>query len=338
MAGPRKRSNAGPKKGGGRRGGPAADSIRGRGGAKSNSERGRSERSPSGRAGSSGKGRSGDDSGRSPRGPAKRSVSDGRGGRKGGSRAGKGLGGDQVEGRQAVRELLLAGRRSVREIFIAEDLAESDIIADIEGLSRELGVPCRTVSRRRLSAEALTESHQGVVARAQAVEPADFSELCSDPKGFLVVLDGVTDPGNLGTILRTAECSGVTGVVLGRHRSARLSPTVTKAAAGAVEHVPVAAVGGIPTAIADLKKAGVLTVGLDGGGDRSVFDLPVAASGPIALVLGAEGQGLSRLVRERVDIMASIPLRGNLNSLNVAMATAVACFEVVRLRHQSDSK
>ncbi|MEM7273944.1 MAG: RNA methyltransferase, partial [Actinomycetota bacterium] len=132
--------------------------------------------------------------------------------------------------------------------------------------------------------------------------------------------------------LRTAECAGVTGVILGRHRSVHISPTVTKTAAGAVEHVPLALVGGIPSVIAQMNDLGIFTVGLDGAGDRSIFDLPQLETGPTALVLGAEGAGLSRLVRQRVGVLASIPLGGQLNSLNVATATAVACFEVVRAR------
>jgi len=247
-------------------------------------------------------------------------------------RPAKGLGGDQVEGRQAVRELLLAGKRHVSEVLMIEDLAGSDILSDIEDLSHEIGVTLRKISRRHMGSEALTESHQGVIARAAAVAEADFDRLMADPAAFLLVLDGITDPGNLGAILRTAECAGVTGVALGRHRSVHISPTVTKTAAGAVEHVPLVLVGGIPTAISQLNEAGVFTVGLDGGGDRSVFDLPQLKQGPTALVLGAEGAGLSRLVRERVSVVASIPLAGQLNSLNVATATAVACFEVVRAR------
>ncbi len=248
-------------------------------------------------------------------------------------RAGRGLGGDQVEGRQAVRELLLAGKRRIDEVIMIDDLGGADVLADIEQLSQELGVPFRRVSRRHMAAEALTESHQGVIARAAPVAEVPFDRLISNPKAFLVVLDGITDPGNLGAILRTAECAGVTGVVLGRHRSVHLSPTVTKAAAGAVEYVPMAVVGGIPTAISQLNDADVFTVGLDGGGEHSIFDLPQLGSGPTALVLGAEGAGLSRLVRQRVSISASIPLAGQLNSLNVATATAVACFEVVRARN-----
>ena len=245
----------------------------------------------------------------------------------------KGLGGDQVEGRQAVRELLLAGRRRVHEVLMIDDLAGAEVLEDIRDLCGELGVTFRPVSRRHLNAEALTESHQGVVARAAPLSGVDIDDLMADPNALLVVLDGVTDPGNLGALLRTAECAGVTGVVLGRHRSVRISPTVTKTAAGAVEHVPLSMVGGIPTAVANLTKAGFFAVGLDGGGDRSIFDLPEARSGPVALVLGAEGTGLSRLVRQRVDVLASIPVVGSLNSLNVAMAAAVACFEMVRVRN-----
>jgi 23S rRNA (guanosine2251-2'-O)-methyltransferase len=246
------------------------------------------------------------------------------------------LGGDQVEGRQAVRELLLAGRRRVHEVVMIEDLADAEILVDIEALCHELGVGLRKVTRRHMAAEALTESHQGVVARAAPLDEADFDRLATDPNAFLLVLDGITDPGNLGAILRTAECAGVTGVLLGRHRSVHISPTVTKAAAGAVEHVPLALVGGIPSALSALEEHGVLSVGLDGGGPTSIFELPHLGSGPVALVLGAEGAGLSRLVRQRVQVLASIPLMGRLNSLNVATANAVACFEVVRARSRPE--
>ena len=145
------------------------------------------------------------------------------------------------------------------------------------------------------------------------------------------MLDSITDPGNLGAILRTAECAGVSGVILPRHRAAHITPTVAKAAAGAIEHLRMALVGGLPSAIGTLKDAGDWTVWLDGGGDRSIHELTVAAE-PVALVLGAEGPGLSRLVRERCDTIASIPLLGVLDSLNVSAAAAVACFEVARQR------
>ncbi|MEZ5229591.1 MAG: 23S rRNA (guanosine(2251)-2'-O)-methyltransferase RlmB, partial [Acidimicrobiales bacterium] len=242
------------------------------------------------------------------------------------------LGGDQVEGRQAVRELLLAGTRQVREIYMIEDLDAADILDDIVELAQDMRIPLRAVSRRHFDAEALTESHQGVLARAAELPEHDLDDLAQKPGAFLLVLDGITDPGNVGAMLRTAECAGVTGIVLPRHRAVHVSPTVTKIAAGAIEHLPMALVPGIPAALQRLQDLGVLTVGLDMGGETSIFQLPLTHQQPVALVLGAEGKGLSRLVRERVDLVAQIPMAGSLNSLNVAMASAVACFEVVRQR------
>ncbi len=148
---------------------------------------------------------------------------------------------------------------------------------------------------------------------------------------FLVVVDGVTDPQNLGALLRSAECAGVTGVVLPRHRSAHVTPTVTKVAAGAVEHVSVAVVPGVPGALQELERLGVWTVGLDERGSEPVFNLPLGDR-PIALVIGAEGRGLAPLSRQRCDVLARIPLHGSIDSLNVSAAGAVAMFEVARQR------
>ena len=248
----------------------------------------------------------------------------------------KGLGGDQVEGRQAVRELLLAGTRPVREVLMIDDMDGADILDDIIELAQEAKIAFRPMTRRKFESEALTHSHQGVLARARELQPVELDRLASKRDAFLLVLDGVTDPQNLGAILRTAECAGVTGIVLPKHRAAHITPTVTKTAAGAVEHLSMAVVGGIPTAISDLTKAGVLTVGLDMAGETSVFDMPVASDQKVALVLGAEGSGLGRLVRQRVDVVSSIPMSGDLNSLNVAMAGAIACFEVLRRRAPSE--
>jgi 23S rRNA (guanosine2251-2'-O)-methyltransferase len=148
---------------------------------------------------------------------------------------------------------------------------------------------------------------------------------------LLVAIDGVTDPGNLGALLRAAECSGVTGVVLPRHRSVHITPTVAKAAAGAIEHLPMTVVPGLASALELMKRAGLWVVGLDGGGDTGI-DRITLASEPLVLVLGAEGAGLSPLVRKRCDVVAAIPLRGRLASLNVAAAGAIACYEVARQR------
>jgi 23S rRNA (guanosine2251-2'-O)-methyltransferase len=248
-----------------------------------------------------------------------------------------GLGGDQVEGRQAVRELLLAGRRKVREVWLLSEQDPADVLDDIVELAEAERVPVRSVGRGKFFAEARCEAPQGVLAKAAPLEPVVLDELAEGRKGqappFLVAVDGVTDPGNLGAVLRSAECAGVTGIVLPRHRAVHVTPTVTKAAAGAVEHLHFALVGGLPTALQDLSRAGVWVVGLDAGGSVGLWDLP-AADGPIALVLGAEGTGLSRLVRQRCDAVASIPLAGALGSLNVAAAAALACFEVARARRR----
>ena len=148
---------------------------------------------------------------------------------------------------------------------------------------------------------------------------------------FLVVVDGVTDPQNLGALLRSAECAGVTGVVLPRHRSAHVTPTVTKVAAGAIEHVSVAVVPGVPGALQELERLGVWTVGLEERGSEPVFNLQLGDR-PIALVIGAEGRGLAPLTRQRCDVLARIPLHGSIDSLNVSAAGAVAMFEVARQR------
>jgi len=252
----------------------------------------------------------------------------------GGPTGRKSLGGDQVEGRQAVRELLLAGARRPREIVLAADLDPAPIIDEITQLANEAKVPMREVGRNKFESMARTDAPQGILALAQPVTERDLDELVVARNGvapFLLVVDGVTDPGNLGALLRVAETAGVTGVVLPAHRSARLSPSVTKAAAGAIEYLAIAQVSGIPSALAHLKDHDVWTVGLDVASDSSIFDLRVATD-PVALVVGAEGRGLSRLVRERCDLITTIPMAGRLDSLNAATAGAVACFEIRRRR------
>lgn len=212
-------------------------------------------------------------------------------------------------------------------------MERADILEDIVELAHELKVPVRELSRTKFDVAARTETAQGVFAEAATLPEYELETLCGPYEGqppFLVALDGVTDPGNLGAVLRSAECAGVTGVVLPKHRAVHVTPTVTKAAAGAVEHLPMALVGGLPTGIARLSELGVWVVGLDETGTDRLDRLDLTAA--VCLVLGAEGSGLSRLVRQRCDAVAAIPLRGRLNSLNVAAAGAVACFEVVRQR------
>ncbi len=232
-----------------------------------------------------------------------------------------------------MRELLLAGNRRVREVLLASDLDPAPILDEIIDLADEAKVAIREIGRAKFESEARTEAPQGVVARAAPLAVHELDTLAGATAGppFLLLVDGVTDPGNLGALLRTAECAGVTGVLLPRHRAVHITPTVAKAAAGAIEHLRMGVVAGLPAAISRLAELGVWTVGLDSVADTELFELGIASE-PVALVLGAEGRGLSRLVRQRCDVVVRIPMVGALGSLNVASAGAVACFEVVRRR------
>ena len=223
-----------------------------------------------------------------------------------------------------MRELLLAGQRRVREVWVATEGEERGGPTEIIELAADLRVPVQHVSRRRLDAEARSEAPQGVLAKAAPLQEADLDDLARRVPGeaapFLVLVDGVTDPGNLGAILRSADGAGVSGLVLPRHRAVHITPTAAKAAAGAIEHVPIAIVSGLASAVERLRTAGVWVVGLDDAADHTLFELGDTAREPIALVLGAEGSGLSRLVRARCDLVVSIPMRGRLSSLNVSAA------------------
>ena len=247
----------------------------------------------------------------------------------------KTLGGSQIEGRQAVRQLLLAQRRKVQEIWISSELEGDEALDDIVGLARANRVPVAYVARRRLETAARSEAPQGVLARAAEVPEVDLARLIKRREGvapFLVAVDGVTDPGNLGAIMRSCEGAGVDGIVVPRHRAVHITPTVAKAAAGAIEHVPVAVVPGLPAALARMKDQGIWIVGLDDAADRSLFELGDLAAEGICVVLGAEGAGLSRLVRERCDLVCAIPMHGRVESLNVSAAAALAAYEVRRHR------
>ena len=237
-------------------------------------------------------------------------------------------------------ELLAAGRRPVRQVWIAEGLDHSPELDRIASLAHRAGARVLAVPGRKLDAEARTRSHQGVLALAAPLAETPLDDLC-EPVGargrsrppFILVLDGVTDPQNVGALFRIAECAGVTGVVLGRHGAAHVTPTVAKVAAGAIEHLKIAVAPGIPTAIARLTMSGVNCIGLDAGAEHSIYDVDIegsdAGSG-VALVLGDEGRGLAALTKRRCNVLASIPQRGSVGSLNVAAAAAVACFEIAR--------
>ena len=245
------------------------------------------------------------------------------------------LGGTQVEGRQAVRELLIAGRRRCFEVWIAGDMDANEVIDDIKQLARANRVPVVEVSRKKLEYTARSEAPQGVLAHAEALPSVPIEAMLRRRPGkspFLVAVDGVTDPGNLGALLRCCDGAGVDGVILPRHRSVHITPTVAKAAVGAIEYVPLSVVGGLPTALTRMRELGIWVVGLDDAADKSLFDLGDLATEGICLVVGAEGAGLSRLVRERCDLIVSIPMKGRLSSLNVSVAASLATYEVARHR------
>ena len=245
------------------------------------------------------------------------------------------LGGTQVEGRQAVRELLIAGRRRCFEVWVAGDMDANEVIDDIKQLARANRVPVVEVSRKKLEYTARSEAPQGVLAHAEALPSVPIEAMLRRRPGkspFLVAVDGVTDPGNLGALLRCCDGAGVDGVILPRHRSVHITPTVAKAAVGAIEYVPLSVVGGLPTALTRMRELGIWVVGLDDAADKSLFDLGDLASEGICLVVGAEGAGLSRLVRERCDLIVSIPMKGRLSSLNVSVAASLATYEVARHR------
>jgi len=247
------------------------------------------------------------------------------------SRDKEGLGGEQVEGRHAVLELLKAKRRRIERIYIADAQDPSDILDAIEVEAQRQRIPTQLISMARLDREARTEGHQGVMAMAARLETVPLDDLIAQENPFLLVCDGITDPRNLGAMLRSADGAGVTGVVVPRHRSARISPTVTKTAVGAIEYLTFSDVGGIPTAIDQMNKAGILTVGLAGESTDSLYDLDLGST-PVALIVGGEENGMAALTRKRCQAVVSIPQIGKVVSLNAGVAVSIAAFEVARQR------
>ncbi|MGH8932333.1 MAG: 23S rRNA (guanosine(2251)-2'-O)-methyltransferase RlmB [Egibacteraceae bacterium] len=228
-----------------------------------------------------------------------------------------------IAGRRAVAEALRAGRR-LHEVVLAE---ATDPLAET---ARASGVPVRLRQRAELDRLARGVLHQGVVAVAPPFPYRTLEEL--KDADLVVVLDGVTDPQNLGAIARSAELAGAGGLVLRERRSVHVTTAAEKASAGALSWLPVALVPNIARALGDLQSAGLWTVGLDVDGERDLWSSSLF-DGRLALVVGAEGAGLSRLVAARVDALVAVPTRGHIGSLNASVAAAIALFEIVRRRH-----
>ena len=240
-----------------------------------------------------------------------------------------------LTGPHVVLEVLRAGRRNLRRVWLAR--AERGGISEIiQALARERGVPVEVRPRADLDRRVEGTPHQGVLAEAGPFAYVEAEEivslaLCAGEAAFLVILDGIMDPQNLGGILRTAEAAGVHGLILPRDRATGVTPAAVRASAGAAEHLPVARVINLSAFLARVKEHGLWVVGADPAGGSSLYAADLKE--PLALVIGAEGRGLRPLVRSRCDFQVRIPLSGRVGSLNASCAAAVCIFEVIRQRH-----
>jgi 23S rRNA (guanosine2251-2'-O)-methyltransferase len=239
-----------------------------------------------------------------------------------------------------VRELLRAERRQVQEVAILGE-ARGPALQELLGLARSRGVKVSYRTREQLAALAGSPDHQGVVARVAPARYASLGEVLERPAlrgeiAFFLALDRVQDPRNLGAILRTAEATGVHGVLIPTHHAVGLTGAVAKSAMGALEFVPVAREANLVSAIGALKRAGAWIVGAAAGAGPAPWEADL--SGPICLALGGEGKGLRPLVAQTCDRLVSLPMLGRLPSLNVAAAAAALCYEVVRQRAAGASK
>jgi len=240
-----------------------------------------------------------------------------------------------IYGRNAVYETLRAGRRHCEKVLVAQGVRERGTAARILALAEEHGIGIRHVPRQQLDALGAV-NHQGVAAQVEPYPYADLDAtftLAHEHKEmpFLLLLDCLQDPQNLGTLLRTAEAVGVHGVVIPRRRAAQVTPAVSNASAGAVEHLLIAQVTNLVRTMGDLKEQGVWIVGLEHTPQAQGYhqaDLNM----PMALIVGSEGGGLRRLVRERCDLLIQLPMRGKVNSLNASVAGSIALYEAWQQR------
>jgi 23S rRNA (guanosine2251-2'-O)-methyltransferase len=240
-----------------------------------------------------------------------------------------------VSGRNPVMELLKSDKQVDKLYVLKGDLKGS--INKIMGKAKDMGIVIQQVDKNKLDSMADGNAHQGVVALVTGFEYSEVKDMVQLAKTrnespFLLVLDGIEDTHNLGAIIRTAECAGVHGVVIPKRRAAMVNQTVYKSSAGAVEHMMVAQVGNISQTIDDLKKEGLWIYGADMDGENEYFRTEL--KGAIALVIGNEGKGLSRLVKEKCDVLVKIPMTGKVGSLNASNAASILIYEVVRQSYE----
>lgn len=245
---------------------------------------------------------------------------------------------NMLEGRNAVTEALSAGR-TIDKLFVADGDTDR-ALARICAMAKQAGAVVVPTDRRKLDYMSATGAHQGVIAMVAAHDYASIDDILKKAQDageppLIVICDELSDPHNLGAIIRTAECAGAHGIIIPKRRSVGLTAVVGKASAGALEYMPVARVSNITAAIDTLKKAGVWVYGTAAEGDTTLYkaDLKSAA----AIVIGNEGEGMSRLVSERCDFKVSIPMKGSISSLNASAAAAIMLYEAVRQRSLTDT-
>ncbi len=245
---------------------------------------------------------------------------------------------DVLYGRNAVAEALRAGRRKARMLLLAEGTDDRKTVGDLADLAGARGVEVEYVSRTELERRAPGVNHQGAVLEVGPYPYADYDDLLAtmrgNPEALLLVLDSVQDPQNLGTLLRTAEAAGVTGVVIPEHRAVQVTPAVVNASAGAVEHLLVAVVTNLVRAVEQAKEAGAWVVAAEAV-PEAIAPASADLTGPLVVVIGSEGQGVGRLLRETCDLTVRIPLVGKVGSLNAATAGSILLYEVVRQRMEA---
>lgn len=242
-----------------------------------------------------------------------------------------------IYGIHAVEEALRSRARSIDYVGVLRERAGETRVQRVLETARSLGVKINTLPKEAVAKLAKTDLHQGLVAVGGRFGYTNTDDLLAHRRGeyaFLVILDGVEDPHNLGAIIRTADAAGVDGVVVPERRAAGVTGTVAKASAGASEHLPIARVTNIARTVEELKQHNVWTVGLDERGDKSYDELDYRMD--CALVLGAEGRGLHDLVRRKCDFVVSIPMLGHVPSLNVSVAAAIVMYEAARQRRASE--
>ena len=239
----------------------------------------------------------------------------------------------QLEGRNALTEALKAGR-TIDKVFVAEGNTDRSL-QRLAAQAQEAGAVIVPVDRRKLDQMSFTRSHQGVIALAAAHEYATIDEILEEAASrgqapLIVICDELSDPHNLGAIMRSAECAGAHGVIIPKRRSVGLTATVAKASAGAMEYMKVARVTNINNTINDLKERGVWVFGAAGEGSVPMYKADM--TGPAAIVIGNEGDGLSQLVRKNCDMLVHIPMAGRISSLNASAAASILLYEAVRQR------